>query len=255
MNGEGRGDLIELDWPAPPNVRAFCTTRNGGFSRGAWSSFNLGENCGDEASHVAQNRERLCEDLPAPPLWLNQVHGSAVVKHPGRIVAGQEADASVSFKPGRVCAILTADCLPVFFCNRSGDRVAVAHAGWRGLANGVLQATIEALDEDPNELMAWMGPAIGPQVYEVGSELTDEFVEEFPAGFTPRGDRFLLDIYTLARMKMTAAGIPAIYGGDFCTFSEPDRFFSFRRDGLTGRMASLIWLDAPVRACTSAAEA
>lgn len=241
-DGTGVGAVIP-DWPAPPNVRAFCTGRKGGFSEGAWSSLNLGSNCGDDPGHVLRNRERLSEALPSPPLWLNQVHGTTVVKHPGRTVEGLEGDAIVSFRPGQVCAILTADCLPVFFCNRAGDRVAVAHAGWRGLAAGVLEETVRALDAEPAELLCWMGPAIGPQVYEVGPELTEAFAGEFPAGFIPRGDRFLLDIYTLARMKLKAVGVPGVYGGGLCTYSDPDRFFSYRRDGVTGRMASLVWLD------------
>jgi len=239
-------DTVLPDWPAPPNVRAFCTSRKGGFSKGPWSSLNLGENCGDDPGDVFRNRERLCEDLPVPPLWLRQVHGTTVVEHPGRSTDGQEGDAMVSSRPGQVCAVLTADCLPVFFCSSSGDRVAVAHAGWRGLADGVLEETIKALGEDPADLLAWMGPAIGPEVYEVGPELTEAFAGEYPAGFTSRGDRFLLDIYTLAKMKLTAAGVPAVYGGGLCTYSEPGRFFSYRRDGVTGRMASLIWLaDTP----------
>ena len=139
--------------------------------------------------------------------------------------------------------MLTADCLPVFFCNRPGDRVAVAHAGWRGLANGILQATVRELDEDPAELLAWMGPAIGPGVYEVGSDVAAAFPGEFPDGFTPENDRYLLNMYRLARLKLAAAGVQAVYGGHYCTMSDPERFFSYRRDGVTGRMASLLWLD------------
>jgi YfiH family protein len=235
-------DWIQADWPAPRNIRAVCTTRAGGFSQGAWASLNLGTHCGDQDDHVAQNREKLRKALPAAPQWLSQVHGTTVVHHPGRARAELQADAIVSISPGEVCAVLTADCLPVFFCNRAGDRVAVAHAGWRGLADGILQETIATLDVDPAELLAWMGPAIGPQAYEVGRELADAFPEEFPAGFTPRGDRFLLDLYTLAGLKLRRLGIQAIGGGGLCTLSDPTRFFSYRRDGVTGRMASLIWM-------------
>jgi len=138
--------------------------------------------------------------------------------------------------------VLTADCLPVLFCNRSGDRVGVAHAGWRGLADGVLQATVDALEEDPANLLAWLGPAIGPAAYEVGDDVRDAFSEEYPAGFSRIHDRYLLDLYLLARLKLAAAGVNNVSGGDHCTLSEPERFYSYRRDGVTGRMASLIWL-------------
>jgi len=237
-------DWIKAGWPAPRNIRAACTTRTGGVSQGAWASFNLGAHCGDRDSHVAQNRDQLCKALPATPQWLTQVHGTTVVRHPGKAGVELQADAIVSFAPGEVCAVLTADCLPVFFCSRSGDRVAVAHAGWRGLANGILQETITALDVEPAELLAWMGPAIGPQAYEVGRELADAFPEEYPAGFIPHGDRFLLDLYTLADLKLRRLGVQAVSGGNFCTLGDPARFFSYRRDGVTGRMASLIWMQS-----------
>ena len=238
-----RNDWIQAGWPAPRNVRALSTTRSGGVSTGCWSSLNLGRRCGDDASHVEQNRARLNEILPAPAQWLHQVHGTTVVRHPGQFVREIEGDAQVAFRPDQVCVVLTADCLPVFFCSRSGDRVGIAHAGWRGLANGILQATVRALDEAPTQLMAWMGPAIGPKAYEVGSDVAEAFPDEFPAGFTRRGDRFLLNIYTLAKLKLAAAGVHAVYGGGYCTMSDPERFFSYRRDGATGRMASLLWLD------------
>jgi YfiH family protein len=238
-----RKDWIAPGWTAPPNIHAFTTTRYGGASTGVWSGFNLGNRCGDDAGHVAQNRADLSAELPAPPQWLHQVHGTRVVTLPAESMAEPEADAAVAFEPGRVCAVLTADCLPVFFCNRRGNRAGVAHAGWRGLAGGVLQATVEALEEDPAELLAWLGPAIGPTAYEVGIELTRAFPAEYPAGFVRHGDRLLLDLYALARLKLTQAGVVHIGGGAFCTFTESDRFFSFRRDGVTGRMASLIWMD------------
>ena len=236
-------DWIQPDWPAPPNVRAFSTTRSGGVSSGPWSSLNLGTRCGDTPSVVEQNRARLNETLPSPPYWLHQVHGTVVVRHSGQFIREVEGDALVAFKPDRVCAVLTADCLPVLFCNREGDRVAIAHAGWRGLADGILQATVQALDEAPGELLAWMGPAIGPAAYEVGADVVAAFPREFPAGFTHHNDRFLLDIYVLARLKLAQAGVHAVYGGDYCTLNDPQRFFSYRRDGVTGRMASLVWLD------------
>lgn len=246
------------NWPAPDRVRAVCTTRAGGCSAGPWSSLNLGERCGDDAEHVRRNRERLSEQLPAPPQWLRQVHGAAVARHPGNPVgeplgespreAGTalEADALVAFAAGQVCAVLTADCLPVFFCDRAGSRVAVAHAGWRGLAGGVLEATVQALEADPADLLAWLGPAIGPAVYEVGAEVAAAFKAslgaDFPAAFTPREDRWLLDLYAAARLQLAAAGLREVHGGGLCTYSDPARFFSHRRDGVSGRQASLIWL-------------
>jgi len=171
-------EWVKPDWPAPPNVRAFTTPRAGGFSKDAWSSMNLGTHCGDDPLAVHRNREKLASQLPAAPQWPRQVHGTQVVTHPLKSGAEPEADGLVSFSPGQVCAVLTADCLPVLFCNRSGNRVAVAHAGWRGLAQGVLQATVKQMKETPGEIMAWLGPAIGPGVYEVGEDVRQAFPEE-----------------------------------------------------------------------------
>ncbi|MBT8049244.1 MAG: peptidoglycan editing factor PgeF [Xanthomonadales bacterium] len=234
---------IYPDWPAPDNVRGFTTTRGGGVSSGCWSSFNLGDHCGDDPADVKSNRAMLDALLPSPANWLRQVHGTQALKIPGKQETIPQGDALVTVTPGQVCAVLTADCLPVFLCNRRGDRVGVAHAGWRGLANGILPAAVRAMDEDPGELLAWLGPAIGPQAYEVGPDVAAAFAGEFPAGFLARGDRFLMDIYALARLKLAAAGVRSVYGGGFCTFTESTRFFSYRRDGVTGRMASLIWFD------------
>lgn len=242
MRAVSRGWICP-DWPAPKQVTAFTTTRVGGVSEGPWSSFNLGNRCGDDPSRVKQNRALLRAALPAPVQWLQQVHGTIVVQPTGEIKQEPEGDAMVTFEAGRVCAVLTADCLPVMFCNRSGNRVGAAHAGWRGLADGVLEATVSAMDEDPAELMAWLGPAIGPQAYEVGSDVAQAFAEEFPLGFTRRGDRFLMDIYALARLKLAAAGVGTVYGGGFCTLTDADRFFSYRRDAVTGRMASVVWFE------------
>lgn len=236
-------DWISAEWPAPANVRAIFTTRSGGFSQGPWSSLNLGTHCGDDPADVRRNRESLDEVLPVPAPWLRQVHGTTVVPHPDDPGSEPEADAVFSFSEGQVCAVLTADCLPVVFCNRAGDRVAVAHAGWRGLANGILQATIDALAERPGDLLAWLGPAIGPRSYEVGTDVAEAFPDEFSAGFVRRGDRFLMDIYAVARSKLAAAGIESVSGGNFCTFEDPERFFSYRRDGTTGRMACVAWLE------------
>lgn len=251
----GMAGWIRPDWPAPGNVRAVCTTRSGGCSDGPWASLNLGEHCGDDPERVRRNRARLAQHLPAPPQWLRQVHGNTVARHagdpPGQSSAengsnAPEADALVAFEPGRVCAVLTADCLPVFFCDRAGSRVAVAHAGWRGLAGGVLEATVRALETGPADLLAWLGPAIGPAVYEVGEEVAAAFRDSLGADFagalTPSGERWLLDLYAAARLKLAAAGLTEVRGGGLCTYSDPARFFSHRRDGVSGRQASLIWL-------------
>lgn len=239
------GDWLQPDWPAPANVRALSTTRSEGCSKGPWSSMNLGGRCGDDPADVRRNRDRLARVLPAPPQWLDQVHGTRVARHPGRPGDSPQADALVAFGPGRVCAVLTADCLPVVFCDRDGSRIAVAHAGWRGLAAGVLQATVAALDCDPVNLIAWLGPAIGPEVYEVGAEVAAAFPDEFDQAFAPRGERWLLDLYAVARLKLAAAGVRGVCGGGLCTHSDPGRFFSYRRDGVTGRMATLVWLEQP----------
>lgn len=238
-------DWLRPEWPAPAAVRALSTTRNGGLSRGCWASLNLGEGCGDDPASVAGNRRLLRRQLPAAPVWLRQVHGRRVVD---LNAAGDapEADAAVSHSPGRVCAVLTADCLPVLFCNRRGSRVAAAHAGWRGLAAGVLEATVTALGEPADELLAWLGPAIGPAAYPVGGEVRDALLRRNAAtaeAFEPRGDRWHADLYALARRLLAAAGVRSVYGGGWCTYSEPERFYSYRRDGRTGRMASLVWLE------------
>ncbi len=250
MQYAGRGSSLNLeliipDWPAPATVRAFTTTRAGGFSKDTWSSMNLGPRCGDDPLAVRRNREKLESRLPAAPQWLCQVHGTKVVTHPGVSGGELEADGLVSSSPGQVCAVLTADCLPVLLCNRSGNRVAVAHAGWRGLARGVLQATVRQMKEAPGEIMAWLGPAIGPKVYPVGEEVRQAFAQEHGIYFRENGDRWLLDLYGVARRMLTQLGVTAVYGGRFCTFSDSERFFSFRRDGVTGRMASVIWLESP----------
>ena len=239
-------DWISPDWPAPANVRAYTTTRHGGVSLAPYASFNLGDHVGDVAQDVASNRAQLQRhlNLPATPLWLNQVHGTEVV-NAALAVAGCRADASYATQADVVCAVLTADCLPVLFCNRAGDKVAAAHAGWRGLANGVIETTLAALDAPPESLMVWLGPAIGPQVFEVGAEVRAAFMAHDPEAadaFRPApGGRWLADIYQLARQRLARQGVTAVYGGGECTFADAQRFYSFRRDSITGRMASLIW--------------
>ncbi|MGE0081259.1 MAG: peptidoglycan editing factor PgeF [Thiohalomonadaceae bacterium] len=240
-------ECIFPDWPAPPQVRAAVTTRVGGVSVGPYASLNLGDHVGDDPAAVAENRARLVQalGLPSEPRWLKQVHGTCALDA-AAAVGGCEADAGFAALPGVVCAVLTADCLPVLFCDRAGTRVAAAHAGWRGLAAGVLERTVDALGAAPADVLAWLGPAIGPQAFEVGEEVRTAFLsQDRGAGtaFRPHGEgRWLADLYALARRRLSRHGVDAVYGGGLCTFSDPARFFSYRRDGVTGRMASLIWL-------------
>ena len=236
--------MIVPDWPVPPHVKSMMTTRTNGVSRAPWASFNLGDHVGDDAQHVAANRARLRQQLPSEPGWLKQVHSVKVVE----TGAGMpEADASFTRQTGTVSAVLTADCLPVLFCDRAGSVVAAAHAGWRGLADGVLEATVAAMQVPPGEILAWMGAAIGPQAFEVGDEVRQVFVAQHPdatAAFIRHAPgKWLADIYQLARIRLNRAGVQAVYGGGRCTFTETDSFFSYRRDGVTGRMASLVWLE------------
>lgn len=235
------------DWPAPANVHAAVTTRNGGISQKPYDTFNLATHVGDDPRAVTTNRARLREliKLPAEPLWLKQVHGAEVVDA-ARVQDEPQADGSFAMQPRRVCAVLTADCLPVLLCDRSGTRVAALHAGWRGLAAGVIEQGVRALAVPGSELLAWLGPAIGPEVFEVGSEVRAAFVAYDPqagASFREQGaSKYLADIYQLARQRLAALGVEAVYGGDFCTVRDAQRFYSYRRDGVTGRMAALIWL-------------
>jgi polyphenol oxidase len=237
--------MIVPDWPAPAAVRALVTTREGGVSEGRYASMNLGSHVGDDPARVAANRARLRQQLPAEPLWLHQVHGVSVADA-SSAVSGDTADAAVAHASGPVLAILTADCLPVLLCHRDASAIGIAHAGWRGLAAGVIERTIEALRVPPAEVIAWLGPAIGPRAYEVGTEVRDAFVRidaNADAAFTAgRPGHHWADLYRLARQRLEKTGIMSIHGGHHCTFTEKERFFSYRRDGETGRMASLIWL-------------
>lgn len=264
------------DWPAPPHVRALSTTRRGGVSAGRYGladggagGLNLGSHVGDDPGAVAENRRRLAAALPAEPYWLEQVHGCAVARAGAPVDDGMQggaprADASIANRPGQVCAIMTADCLPVLLCDRSGTVVGAAHAGWRGLCGGVLEATLSAMaataatssSGGEPEWLAWLGPAIGPDAFEVGAEVREAFMDEAlpheraetDAAFRPRGasqpGKYLADLYALARLRLRRAGCRQIAGGDACTVSDRDRFYSYRRDGVTGRMASLIWIEA-----------
>lgn len=238
--------FISPDWPAPANVRALLSTRNGGISQAPYASLNFGDHVGDDPLHVLQNRALLRQLLPAEPCWLKQVHGTRVAD--AAATAGViEADASVAQRTGTVCAIMTADCLPLLLCDRSGSVVAAAHAGWRGLLDGVLENTVAAMHRPGGEILAYLGPAIGPDAFEVGDEVRSAFIDRDPvaaAAFKPAGraGKWLADLYLLARQRLAGVGVTAVYGGSECTYSDAGRFFSYRRDAVTGRMASLIWL-------------
>jgi YfiH family protein len=241
-------EWIEPDWPAPPRVHAACTTRRGGVSSGPFASMNPADHVGDDPSCVERNRAILrgALGLPADPHWLRQVHGCAVAQTENA-PPGCEADAAVASRGGKVCAVLTADCLPLLFCDRAGTRVAAVHAGWRGLAAGVIEAAVAALETSPADLLCWLGPAIGPDAFEVGSEVRDRFVGQDPAcarAFRPSpAGKWLADLFALARRRLTAVSVEGIWGGYVCTYEDPGRFFSYRRAGTTGRMASLVWID------------
>ncbi|HZF31613.1 MAG TPA: peptidoglycan editing factor PgeF [Gammaproteobacteria bacterium] len=234
------------DWPAPAPVRALVTERSGGVGDGRYATLNLATHVGDAAAAVAANRARLRAALPSEPRWLEQVHGSTVLDLDRQGSALPPADGAVTARAGTVCAVLTADCLPVLLCDRAGRRVGVAHAGWRGLLRGVLPAAVAALDSDPSDLLAWLGPAIAPDAYEVGADVRDAYLAvdaSAAAHFAPNGrGRWQADLYGLARASLAAAGVAAVFGGDFCTFAESGRFFSHRREPPCGRMATLIWL-------------
>ncbi len=238
--------VIRPDWPAPENVVAIATTRHGGVSKAPHDSLNLGENSGDDPNAVAENRCRLerALDLPSTPRWLKQVHGTVAVD--AAATGGlAEADASFTTQAKVVCSVLSADCLPVLFCDKQGRCVAAAHAGWRGLLAGLLEQTVRQLPVHQQELLAWLGPAIGPEAFEVGSEVRADFIRHdrrSQACFQPSpGGRWLADIYALAKQRLVAVGVGEVFGGEHCTAKQA-QFFSYRRDGVTGRQASLIYL-------------
>ncbi|MBI2383590.1 MAG: peptidoglycan editing factor PgeF [Gammaproteobacteria bacterium] len=239
---------IVPDWLAPPRVRAAVTTRRGGVSQGPYGSFNLAQHVGDDPDAVAENRRRLRDalKLPGEPKWLNQVHGTRVVQAP--CAGTPAADAAFTDDAGTVCAIMTADCLPVLLCDERGIVVGAAHAGWRGLAGGVLEATVAGMAVGPRRLLAWLGPAIGPYAFEVGEDVRQAFLASDPGAgacfeTAPAAGKLFCDLYGLARRRLHAAGVERVYGGGRCTYSEPQSFFSYRRDRECGRMASLIWLE------------
>ncbi len=239
--------LVRPAWPAPGNVNALVSTRLGGVSPAAYNSLNLGDHVDDQPENVAANRQLLINiaDLPDTPLWLRQTHSTQVIDshHWQKDI---EADAIISTETNRVCAVMTADCLPVLLCDKQGRQVAAIHAGWRGLCDGIIEKTVAQLVGPPSDLLAWLGPAIGPAKFEVGEEVRGAFIAhsaQATAAFqVGKPGHYLADIYQLASQRLNASGIRQIYGGDFCTVSQPEKFFSYRRDGVTGRMASLIWL-------------
>jgi polyphenol oxidase len=241
-------EWIVPDWPAPAKVRAFVTTRDGGVSEGEHGTLNLGLRSGDEPSRVLANRDVVRRHLPSAPRWLAQVHGAAVadLDSPG---TGEfpVADASFTSRPGRVAVVLTADCLPVFLCRADGSSVAVAHAGWRGLCAGVLENAVAALGGRAAQVMAWLGPAIGPSAFEVGPEVREAFVSADPgsasAFATHRQGKFMADLYALARLRLARAGAAGVWGGGFCTYTDERRFFSYRRAKESGRLGAFIWID------------
>jgi YfiH family protein len=241
--------VIEPDWPAPASIRGFVTTRIGGAGRDAHASFNLGLRAGDDPAVVAANRRRLRARLPGDPAWLHQVHGTTVVEA-ASVAGGVEprADAAWTDRPGVVCAVLVADCMPVLLCSADGQRVGVAHAGWRGLSGGVVERTIEAMGSPPERTLAWLGPAIGPAAFEVGADVLEAFAGAAPedaVAFAPIPDRpgkWLADLFELGRRRLRRLGVVQVHGGGLCTHADARRFFSYRRDRVTGRMAAVAWI-------------
>jgi YfiH family protein len=241
------GGWIVPDWPAPANVRAFVTTRAGGVSEGEFASMNLGLSSGDAAERVERNRAIVRAELPGDPVYLVQVHGIDVADLDG-VADGERprADAAVTARPRRPAAVLTADCMPLFLCDRAGSRVAVAHAGWRGMAAGVIENAVGSLLAPPGEVIAWMGPTIGPDAFEVGPEVRAAFLAvdaEASSAFRAHvPGKFMADLYALARRRLARAGVAQVHGGGFCTFHEGERFFSYRRVKASGRMGAFIWM-------------
>ncbi len=239
-------NLVQPDWPAPQTVFACCTTRTGGVSEQVFSSLNLATHVDDNLQHVMTNRQRLYSalKLPAEPQWLNQTHSIRVIDLDKD--STREGDAAITATMGKVAVVLTADCLPVLFCNRQGSEVAASHAGWKGLLNGVLEQTVSTMKSAPHDLMAWMGPAIGANRFEVGMEVRDVFLQldgQLESCFkASRPGHFLADLYAIARIRLKNQGITSIYGGEYCTFTQNELFFSYRREKMTGRQASLIYI-------------
>lgn len=240
--------FLQPNWPAPQNIRAFTTLRQGGVSQAPYNEFNLAQHVHDNPQHVTLNRALLKEklNLPAEPVWIEQTHSTiALTAQPSH--RNCEADATFTTETNQVSVILTADCLPILLCSIKEPFVASIHAGWRGLANGIIESTLAASQQNSHHLIAWLGPAISAAHYEVGDEVRNYFLNAdsmAETAFTPSlKGRWLANLYALARLRLAKAGVSEVYGGDYCTFSDPQRFFSYRRDGSqTGRMATLIWI-------------
>jgi polyphenol oxidase len=237
--------LVIPDWPAPAQVKALQTTRLGGVSVAPYDSLNLGDHVGDAPLAVAHNRILLNTLLPSEPVWLEQMHGT-IVANADMADCLPQADACIARHRAAVCVVMTADCVPVLLCDKQGSVVGAAHAGWKGLAAGVIEATVQAMNVAPQNLMAWLGPAISQDAFEVGDDVRAVFIAAQPqalAAFIPgQNGKWLADLYSLARLRLNALGVTQIYGGDYCTYRDSERFFSYRRDGVTGRMGTFIWL-------------
>ena len=238
---------LQPDWPAPSTVKAFTTTRSRGNSLAPYNNFNLGTHVGDDPTAVDRNRQQLLSDLglPSAPIWIKQVHGINAISlntpHDGE----PTADASYTHQTNQVCAVLTADCLPILLCNHQGTAVAAIHAGWRGLLAGIIDSTLSAMQLPGRELYAWLGPAIGPQAFEVNGEIVDSYIQRDPhnqAAFHKEGSRWMGNLYQLATNNFAQCGVTQVYGGKLCTYNDEARFYSYRRDNITGRMATIIWI-------------
>lgn len=242
--------MIAADWPAPAMIRAFTTTRNGGVSKNNFASLNLATHVQDNPQHVLHNRQTLQDYLSlqdASPFWLNQYHSNIVVEAQQQAITALPADASFSRQANTICCVMTADCLPILITNQQGNEIAAIHAGWRGLANGIIAKTLEQLHSPKSELLVWLGPAIGAGVFDVGDDVYEAFTKKSSAnqaGFVKiNANKWLMNCYQLARLQLNQAGVRQIYGGKYCTYTDASRFFSYRRDGVTGRMASLIYFE------------
>ncbi|HDY84662.1 hypothetical protein LCGC14_0661110 [marine sediment metagenome] len=242
-------NLILPDWPAPECIKALSTTRLGGSSLPPYDGFNLGTHVGDEPNTVIKNRDYLVElaQLPESPRWLNQIHGTQVINSNDWLL-NMDADAIISQQNNHICTIMTADCLPLLLCNKQGDTVAAIHAGWRGLAAGIIEKTIAEFHCDPQDILVWLGPAIGPTQFEVGPDVYHTFTQHsaqaIQAFQQTDATHYLADIYLLARQRLITLGVNAVFGGNLCTASDSQHFFSYRRDNVTGRMASMIWISS-----------
>lgn len=244
-------EFIKPNWPAPASVKALQTVRSGGVSQAPYASLNLGSHVNDDPIAVAKNRQLLSAYLPSEPVWVNQVHGVEVIDA-ANSSSLQNADASYTTKSSVVCVTMTADCLPVLLCDERGTVVAAVHAGWKGLCDGVIEAAVQKMQVPPNEILVWLGPAIGPDAFEVGDDVREQFItkdSQATSAFKPLGNKWLCNMYMIATQRLKQLGVMQIYGAGvnehFCTYTDEARFFSFRRNNVTGRMASMIWLESP----------